>query len=210
MSYLVLVRHGESEWNAKGLWTGWADPPLTELGHKQARDAGITLKDIHFDMAYTSALIRAIQTLQEIKDATGQNETPTISDKALNERDYGDYTGKNKWEVKSVVGEEEFQKIRRSWDYQLPKGESLQDVYHRVIPYFEKNILPLLKNGKNVIIASSGNALRVIVKYLENITDEDISQLEIGIGDVLAYQIDEQGKMVKKEIRANNPLAGKQ
>lgn len=198
---LVLVRHGESEWNALGLWTGWTDISLSEKGHIDARTAGESLKDIHFDIAYTSALKRAQQTLDEIKDKINQLHLRTIKDNTLNERNYGDFTGKNKWEIEKEVGEEQFMKWRRGWDDPIPNGESLKDVYHRVIPYFETEILPKLKSGKNVIISAHGNSIRVLVKYLENITDTNIPSLEIAVGEVYVYTLNEEGKVVGKEIR---------
>lgn len=205
MAYLVLVRHGESEWNEKGWWTGWADPSLSEKGHEQAHHAGEQLKDIHFDYAYTSVLKRAIETWDGIKKIIGQEDLQTISDKALNERDYGEMTGKNKWEVKEKVGEEEFMKLRRSWDYPPPKGESLKMVHARVIPYYESEILPKLKEGKNIIIAAHGNSLRALIKDLDHVSDEDIPNLEMATGGVYVYQIDESGKVISKDIR----VAGK-
>lgn len=208
MSYLVLVRHGKSEWNEKGLWTGWRDIPLAPTGIEEAKRTGEALKDIHFDEAYTSALMRAQQTLEEILKVL--NQTPPITkNEALNERDYGDYTEKNKWDIQNEVGEEEFQKIRRSWDYPPPNGESLKMVYERVLPYFETEILPKLKEGKNIIIAAHGNSLRALVKHLENISDENISTLEIGTGEAYVYELDETGKVVNKEIRGENVNKGK-
>lgn len=209
MAYLVLVRHGTSEYNAKGLWTGWDNPPLNADGVKEAQRAGDSLRDIHFDFAYTSVLLRAIQTLEEIKKQIHQEDLPTTQDKALNERNYGVYTRKNKWQIKEEVGEEEFQKIRRSWDYPIPQGESLKQVYDREIPYFEAEIIPKLKNGKNVIIASSGNSLRAIVKYLEHVSDSDIPLLEFGLGEVYVYTISTNGEVVSKEVRAANAKKGK-
>jgi len=204
MSYLVLVRHGKSEWNEKGLWTGWTDIPLATSGIKEAQRTGDQLRDIKFDLAYTSKLVRAQQTLEQILKTLAQTP-PIVENEALNERNYGDFTGKNKWEIKDQVGQQEFQKIRRSWDYPLPNGESLKMVYERTIPYFEKVILPELKNGSNVIIAAHGNSLRALIKHLENISDEDISSLEIGTGEAYVYQIDNQGKVTAKEIRGENP-----
>lgn len=209
MSYLVLVRHGKSEWNALGKWTGWTDIGLSPEGVGEARLAGIQLKDIKFDQGFTSVLIRAKETLEEIKKTIEQVNLPTTENEALNERNYGDFTGKNKWEVKEQVGEEEFQKIRRSWDYQLPNGESLKDVYTRVIPYYKEAILPKLKSGKNVIIAAHGNSLRALVKYLEEIPDSEISKLEIGTGEAYVYTISDEGTVVSKQIRGANPNAGK-
>lgn len=208
MSYLVLVRHGLSDYNKKGLWTGWDNPPLAPEGIDQAQKTGLALKDIAFDLAYTADLTRAEQTLEEILKVVNQNISVVRSDK-IKERDYGDYTGKNKWEVKEKIGEEEFNKLRRNWDYPIPNGESLKQVYEREIPYFKEELEPKLKEGKNIIVASSGNALRAIVKYLENVSDEDISTLEIGTGEAYVYTIDETGKVTNKQIRGENPNKGK-
>jgi 2,3-bisphosphoglycerate-dependent phosphoglycerate mutase len=208
MAYLVLVRHGKSEWNEKGLWTGWRDIPLAPKGFDEAKITGEQLKDITFDFAYTSALIRAKQTLDEILKVIEQTP-PIAANEALNERDYGDYTEKNKWDIQKEVGEEMFQKIRRSWDIQPPNGESLKMVSERVMPYYASEIEPKLKEGKNILIAAHGNSLRALVKYLENISDADIENLEIGTGEAYIYQIDENGKVMNKEIRGKNPDAGK-
>lgn len=210
MAKLVLVRHGQSLWNEKGLWQGWTDIDLTEKGIEQAREAGKQLKDIHFDYAYSSPLIRASKTLDEILKVLGQSELPVTKDQAMTEKHYGVFTGKNKWQVKEEVGEEEFQRIRRSWDYQTPEGESMKQVYERLIPYYEKVILPKLKEGKNVIIASHGNTLRTLVKYLDNLSEDEIAKFEFGIGEGYVYEIDKNGKVVSKDIRNKNPLAGKQ
>lgn len=201
MAYLVLVRHGESEWNQKGLWTGLTDIPLNEKGKKEASDAGKKLADIHFDVVFTSQLIRTKQTLSEILKALSINSIETIEDSALCERNYGIYTGKNKWDLKKEVGDDQFIKLRRSWNFPIPKGESLKDVYNRTIPYFENSILPHLKHGKNVLVVSSHAPLRALVKYLENISDEEIPKLEIATGVVYIYEIDQKGTVVSKEIR---------
>ncbi|MBA3723836.1 MAG: 2,3-diphosphoglycerate-dependent phosphoglycerate mutase [Candidatus Levybacteria bacterium] len=203
MAHLILVRHGESEWNAKGLWTGWTDVNLSENGREEAKKAGEALKDIHLDVAFTSALKRAQQTLEEIQGVLGTNLEP-IADKALNERSYGDFTGKNKWEVKEQIGEEEFQKIRRSWDYPPANGESLKMVYERVLPYYQSEIEPKIKEGKNVIIAAHGNSLRALIKYLENISDEEITKLELPTGGLYVYELDGEGNVTAKEIRGTN------
>jgi len=208
MAYLALVRHGQSKWNAEGLWTGWTDIDLNEKGVEEAQTAAEAIKDIPFSIAHTSDLIRAKHTLDEILKILKLN-IPVIIDKALREKNYGDYAGKNKWQVKEQVGEEEFQKIRRSWDYVLPNGESLLNVYERVVPYFENTILKDLKLGKNVLVSTHGNTLRALVKYLENIADDEISSLEVGTGEVYLYAIDENGKVQSKEIRSTNPNAGK-
>lgn len=208
MNKLVLVRHGLSEYNKLGIWAGWEDPDLAPEGVEQAQKTGQELSDIHFDFAYSSDLKRATHTLDVIKTQINQ-EVPTTIDKALRERNYGDYTHKNKWQVKEEVGEEEFQKLRRSWDYPPPNGESLKMVYDRIVPYYESEILPKLKTGKNVLASSSGNALRALVKHLENIPDDQVMNLEIGTGEAYVYQIDENGKILSKEIRGENPNKGK-
>lgn len=204
MAYLILVRHGQSEWNAKGLWTGWNDIDLNEQGRVEAQNAAEKLEDIKIDKAYTSDLKRAQQTLQEITKKLKMHKLPTVIAPELKERNYGDLAGKNKWKVKEEHGEEQFMKWRRSWDYPIPNGESLKDVHARVIPYYEKHILPELKKGKDIIIAAHGNSLRALVKELDRIPDSEIASLEIGTGEVYVYQINEKGKVVFKEIRAVN------
>ena len=187
MTTLILVRHTESEWNEKGLWTGLTDIGLSENGKEKARQVGEKLKGISFDFAFTSVLIRAKQTLDEIKNVLSLQNLPTVENSALNERDYGIYTGKNKWEIQKEVGVEEFKKIRRGWDFPIPKGETLKDVYNRVIPYYQNEILPKLKEGKNVLIVAHGNSLRALVKYLENLSDTDVEKLEIPTGEIYVY-----------------------
>jgi 2,3-bisphosphoglycerate-dependent phosphoglycerate mutase len=207
MAKLILVRHGKSTWNATGQWTGWTDAELNEDGVAEAKRAGEALRDVKIDKAYVSDLKRAIQTLDYMKETLG--DIPTEIDPALRERSYGIYTGKNKWQVKEEVGEEEFQRIRRSWDHPIPEGENLKQVYERVVPYFEKRILPDLKAGKNVLVSAHGNSLRALVKRLDNISDETISELEIGTGEVYIYDFDGEGNIVNKEVRASNPNKGK-
>lgn len=208
MATLVLVRHGLSEYNKIGIWAGWEDPDLVPEGIEQAQKTGKELSDIQFDFAYSSDLKRALHTLDEIKKQINQNP-PTTIDKAFRERNYGDYNHKNKWQVKEKVGEEEFQRIRRSWDYPPPNGESLKMVFERIVPYYEQEVLPKLKEGKNIIISSSGNALRALVKYLENLGDEQVVNLEIGTGEAYVYTLDESGKVTDKEIRGENVNKGK-
>lgn len=203
MSFLVLVRHGESEWNQKGLWTGLSDISLTEKGKKQSRTAASFLKDIKFDASFTSKLKRGKETLLEIKK-TLNADFPIFEDKALNERDYGEFTGKNKWEIKKQIGKEKFLKIRRGWDYPIAGGETLKDVYQRVIPFYLENILPRLKMGQNILISGHGNSLRALIKYLEGINDEQISNLELVFGGVYIYQINKQGNIVSKDIKTPN------
>ena len=207
MAKLVLVRHGLSDFNKKGIWTGWTDPDLAPEGVEQAQKTAEALKNIKFDHAYTNILRRCLQTLNEIKKTIDQ-DIPTTLSWELNEKNYGEYTLKNKWQVKEEVGEEVFQKIRRAWDFPISAGESLKQVYERSVPYFEENIMPQLKSGKNILITSSGNALRALVKHIENITDEKIGELEIGTGEAYVYQINADGTVESKEIRGTNPDKG--
>jgi 2,3-bisphosphoglycerate-dependent phosphoglycerate mutase len=199
MSYLILVRHGESEWNEKGLWTGLTDIGLSEKGKEESRNAGEKLKSFPIDLAYTSVLLRAKQTLDEIRTILNL-DLPIFESAALNERDYGIYTGKNKWEIQKEVGNGEFQKIRRGWDVPIKNGESLKDVYNRAVPYYTAEILPKLKDRKNVLIVAHGNSLRALVKYLENISDGHIENLEIATGEIYTYKLDTNGNIASKKI----------
>jgi 2,3-bisphosphoglycerate-dependent phosphoglycerate mutase len=176
---------------------------LNPEGKKEALRTSKELKDIKFDAAYTSVLRRAKETLSIIIKEL-KIKIPMSERWELNERNYGIYTGKNKWEIKEKYGEAEFMKIRRSWDYPIEAGESLKQVYSRVIPFYESEILPLILREKNILIAASGNSLRALVKYLENIKDADISEVEIHTGEAWVYDLDKKGKMLKKEIRAKN------
>ncbi len=201
MATLILVRHTESTWNKVNAWTGLTDISLDEEGREKAKKVGELLKDTPFDIAFTSKLRRARQTLDEIKEVCGLQDLPTTEDTVLNERDYGDLTGKNKLEMEKMYGEEQYLKWRRSWDSPVPNGESLKDVYNRVVPFYEGQILPKIKMEKNVLVVSHGNNLRALVKFLENISDEDISHLEIAIGEIYIYQMDQNGKIISKQIR---------
>src|SRR5258708_3454915 len=197
MAYLALVRHGTSEYNEKGLWAGWDDPLLTEKGKEDAKEAGEHLKDIHFDAGFISDLQRHKQTIDIIFATTNQQVPITVSN-ALKERDYGDFTANNKWDVKKKLGEAEFLKLRRAWDYPVPNGESLKQVYDREVPYYESTILPKLKEGGNILIAGSGNNLRALVKYLEDVPDDQIDQVQIAPGEIYLYQVNEQGEIIHK------------
>ena len=201
MAKLILVRHGESIWNEKGLWTGWTDIELSKKGHEEARSAGEKIKGTNIDIAYVSSLVRAKQTLDEIKNELSLGNILTIENSALNERNYGIYTGKNKWEIQKQVGEEQFLKVRRGWDVPIENGESLKDVYGRVVPYYESEILPKLKNGKNILVSAHGNSLRALVKYLGNMSDEGVEKLEIPTGEVYEYEISENGEILSKQIK---------
>ena len=200
-NYLVLVRHGQSEWNAKNLFTGWKDPGLTENGTAEAIRAGKHLKSLglSFDVLYTSALVRAQLTGKIMLDELRQSDLEIIEDKALNERDYGELTGLNKDEARENFGIEQVQVWRRSYDIPQPGGESLKDTFNRVIPYFENKIQPLMKD-KNVLISAHGNSLRALVKYLDDISETDIIKLEIGTGEPIVYKFTD-GKFIKESHR---------
>ncbi len=197
-NYLVLVRHGQSEWNEKNLFTGWKDPGLTQKGIEEAKKAGHQLNKLglNFDIMHTSALIRAQLTGQIILDVLKQGSLETIENQALNERDYGELTGLNKDEARENFGVDQVQIWRRSYDTPPPGGESLKDTYNRVIPYFESEILPLMKD-KNVLISAHGNSLRALVKYLDSISEKDIVKLEIATGEPIFYKFTD-GKFIKE------------
>ena len=189
-SYLVMVRHGQSEWNAKNLFTGWKDPDLTEKGIAEAENAGRDLKKrkIVFDKHYTSDLLRAQRTGEIILSVLGQENILTIKNKKLNERDYGDLAGLNKDEARKKWGEEQVHIWRRSYDTPPPGGESLKDTSDRVLPYFSSNILPALENGENIIICAHGNSLRSLVMSLEKLSPEEIVKIEIETGVPMVFE----------------------
>jgi len=201
MAKLFLVRHGKSEWNKLGLWTGWTDVDLVEEGIEEARRAGKHLKDEEIHQVYTSNLKRTHQTFEKIKEVSGKTHLIHTPHEALNERHYGIHTGKNKWQVKEEIGEEEFQKIRRGWDTLVPDGETLKDVHARVVPYFESQIKVDLMNGSNVLIVAHGNSLRALIKHLEDLDESQISSVELETGEVHCYHLDDAGKVVDKEIK---------
>lgn len=198
---LILVRHAESEWNVLGKWTGRTDVHLTEKGRHEAAMLGDIIKDIELHHAYTSEQIRTVETLINLLEAAGKNvkHEPTPH---LNERDYGEYTGLNKWEVLEQLGEDIFTKIRRSWDHPIPGGESLKMVHERAVPFYKEYILPRLHKGENIMIVSHGNTIRSLIKYLEDINDEGIEKVEMPFGHILIYHVDESGRQRHKEQRS--------
>lgn len=198
MPQLVIVRHGQSQWNLENRFTGWIDIDLSEQGIEEAKTAGRKLIDFKFDKAYTSALIRAQRTLDIILEIIGQKDIPVEKDKALNERMYGDLQGLNKDETKKKYGEEQVRLWRRSYDIAPPNGESLKDTAARVIPYFEQKIAVDLKNGKNVLISAHGNSLRALVMYLEKLSKEEILLTEIPTGVPKLYELDENLNILSK------------
>ncbi|MEK9181533.1 MAG: 2,3-bisphosphoglycerate-dependent phosphoglycerate mutase [Patescibacteria group bacterium] len=198
---LIITRHHESEWNKLGKWTGLRDRHLDDYGFKKSEDMGLLIKDIRIDCAFASMLVRSIETLSCMLNVCKRYEVPIEHSAALNERDYGDYTGKNKWEMKNLLSEKEFEKIHRGWDGIPPHGESLKMVYERTIPFFLEKILPRVLEGKNVLVVAHGNSLRTLVKYIERISDEDIAGVEAVFGSIIIYDVDEHGYMTHKEVR---------
>ena len=197
-SNLVLVRHGQSEWNKENLFTGWKDPNLTEKGIEEASKAGKELKanEMKFDVMFTSDLIRAQETGRIILEEMDQTDITVIKDICLNERNYGDLAGLNKDDARKKWGDEQVQIWRRSFDVPPPGGESLKDTAERVLPYFEANIRTKVVGGLNILVAAHGNSLRALVMELEQISPEEIVRLEIGTGDPLIYECNE-GKIVR-------------
>ena len=189
---LVLLRHGESEWNLKNLFTGWRDVDLTPVGVEEAKAAGRRMKahGIAFDLAFTSALVRAQRTLALALAEMGETGLPEKRDQALNERDYGDLVGLNKDDARKKWGEEQVHIWRRSYDIKPPGGESLKDTVARALPYYCQNILPPVLGGKRVLVAAHGNSLRALVKHLSGISDEEIVSLEIPTGQPIVYELD--------------------
>ena len=191
--YLVLVRHGQSEWNKKNLFTGWKDPKLTPKGVDEAIEAGDELKGsgYSFDKMYTSELFRAQETGRIILDRMGLDSIEVIKDLSLNERNYGDLAGLNKDDARKNWGENQVHIWRRSFDVPPPGGESLKDTAERVLPYFKKNIIPQLSQGLNVLVAAHGNSLRALVMEIEKISPDEIVKLEIATGVPLVYKYSE-------------------
>lgn len=197
---LYIARHGESEWNAKGVWTGTTDVHLSPKGFRQAEQLGEALKGVKLDYAFCSEQVRALETLEGILDASGNVTVDFARSSAINERDYGIYTGKNKWEVQKEVGEETFDNIRRGWNEPVQDGETLKDVFDRAVPYYQTEIVPKVLEGKNILVVAHGNSIRSLMKYIESISDEDISKTEMIFGEILVYNIDDHGRQVSKDV----------
>jgi 2,3-bisphosphoglycerate-dependent phosphoglycerate mutase len=193
MPQLVLIRHGESQWNLENRFTGWVDVPLTPKGEEEARAAGQKLKTFQFDCAFTSVLMRAQNTLRIVLEEIGQTGIPIKEDKALNERMYGELQGLNKAETAKKFGDEQVKIWRRSFDVPPPGGESLKDTAARVLPYYESQILPELLANKTVLIVAHGNSLRSLVMRLEDLSREAVLELNIPTGAPLFYDMDANG-----------------
>ncbi len=193
MSLLVLVRHGQSTWNLENRFTGEEDVPLTPLGREEARAAGQKLKTVTFSQGFTSVLQRAIDTMTILLEAADYPDLPVTRNRALNERNYGQLQGLNKAEVTKKYGEEQVMEWRRSFSVRPPGGESLKDTAARVIPYYQGAVEPLLKKGRNILIVAHGNSLRSLLMYLEKISEEDISHVDLPTGQPRAYELTVDG-----------------
>lgn len=202
MSTLVLIRHGQSQWNLENRFTGWTDVPLTDRGKSDAHVAGKVLKEegFTFDRAYTSRLMRAADTLTILLEELGQTDIPIEVDSALNERHYGSLQGLNKAETAEEYGQEKVMLWRRSFDVPPPGGESIADCVKRTTPYFAHSILPEVFAGKNVLVAASGNSLRPIMKFLEELSDEETASREVGLCTPYVYIFEGEKLMKNEEI----------
>ena len=198
---LIVVRHGESEWNKANLFTGKTDVHLSPAGFRMAGAMGALVKDIKINRVFASMQIRSIETEVCFMEGTGQYCPKVSHSSALNERDYGDFTGTNKTEQEKVLGKEEVKDLRRAWDHPIPNGETLKMVYERVVPFFQQEILPILNQGHNVLVVSHGNTIRALMKYIEKISDENIEKIEMPFDEIFVYDIDENGFMLDKKIR---------
>lgn len=196
MARLVLLRHGESQWNLENRFTGWVDVPLSPRGIQEAQQAGNKLRGFTFNRAFTSVLTRANETLRLALEVIGQTNIPIEKDQALNERMYGDLQGLNKAETAKKYGEEQVKIWRRSYDVPPPGGESLKDTAERVLPYYESKIKPFLLKDETILIAAHGNSLRALVMQLEQLSKEQVLELNIPTGAPLLYELDRQGKVL--------------
>ena len=205
MAKLVLLRHGQSQWNLENRFTGWVDSPLTPQGEAEAIEAGKRLGDIKFDLAFQSVLTRAKETLRLALENAGQANVPIVEDKAINERMYGDLQGLNKAETAEKFGQEQVKLWRRSYDVAPPNGESLKDTAARTLPYFNDVILPEVKAGKNVLVSAHGNSLRAIIMHLDGLSKEEVVALEVPHCIPIIYEIDSEGRVVTKTERRPAP-----
>ena len=196
MKQMVLIRHGESQWNLENRFTGWVDVPLSPRGEQEAKEAGKKLQAFRFNQAFTSVLTRAIRTLEIVLEEIGQSDLQVVRDQALNERMYGDLQGLNKAETAEKYGEHQVKLWRRSYDVPPPGGESLQDTAARVIPYYQEQIWPALSKGDSILVVAHGNSLRALVMHLDQLSREEVLELNIPTGAPLLYELEDNGKVL--------------
>jgi 2,3-bisphosphoglycerate-dependent phosphoglycerate mutase len=202
MGTLVLIRHGQSQWNLENRFTGWIDVPLTDAGREEARRGAHLIRHLRFDRAFTSKLQRAQETLRIVLETIGQPELPVEADVALNERHYGTLQGLDKTETAKKFGEEQVKLWRRSYDIAPPEGESLKDTAARALPYFHAKILPLVTRGQTILVVAHGNSLRSIVMDLDQLTKAQVLELNLATGAPILYELDDQGRVLKKTVTA--------
>ncbi len=200
MPHLILLRHGESQWNLENRFTGWIDIDLSPNGEREAREAGEKLKGHPIDVLFTSVLVRATRTAELACQAAGLRNLPVYRDQALNERHYGDLQGLNKAETADKFGAAQVKLWRRSYDVRPPNGESLKDTAARVLPYYEANILPMIKEGKNILVVAHGNSLRALVMKLDNLSTTEVVELNIPTGIPIDYDMDAAGNVVSRKM----------
>ena len=196
MKQLVLIRHGESQWNLENRFTGWVDVPLSPRGEEEARVAGKKLQAFRFNQAFTSVLTRAIKTLEIVLEEIGQSDLSFEKNQALNERMYGDLQGLNKAETVEEHGEEQVKLWRRSFDVRPPGGESLKDTANRVIPYYQEKIWPALSSGESILVVAHGNSLRALVMYLNQLAKDEVLELNIPTGALLLFELSDNGTVL--------------
>lgn len=206
---LILVRHTESEWNARGVWSGITDVCLSKKGEEDCVTVGETLKGlgVDIDVACYTDQKRTTQTLDGVCQVIGEDGMEKICEPGFNERNYGEYTGMDKWKVKEELGEEKFHSIRRGWNVPFPNGETLKDVYGRVVPAYQNTVLPLLREGKNVLIVAHGNSLRALMKYIESISEEDVQKLEMLMNQMIVYDVDPETGLKKSVEKVDIPMS---
>ena len=197
----MVARHHESMWNKLGVWTGSRDVHLTPYGVKMSYEMGLDVHDIRIQQAVCSTQCRTKETLDQMLAAMEQTDVPILRSAAINERDYGDFTGKNKLAMAEELGEGEFERLHRDYLHPIPHGESLKMVYERAVPFYLETILPMLRDGKNVLMVSHGNTIRALMKYIESISDDGIKDVEMIFGAVLIYRVDGEGKLVSRDER---------
>ena len=198
---LILIRHAESEWNAKGIWTGLADVCLSEKGKRDCTIVGEAIRGLHIpiDVAIYSNLRRTSETLSGVCEVLGA-DPDKVCLSGFDERSYGEFTGMNKWKVKDEVGEEKFNEIRRGWDVPISNGETLKDVYERMLPDYEQIILPLLRQGKNVLVVAHGNSLRALIKHLESIPEDKVADIKMPMSQIMVYDIDPETGLSQHKV----------
>lgn len=208
MPHLLLIRHGESEYNAKNLWTGWKDVTLTTKGRQEASAMGMAIKDLKPDVAYSSALSRTKETLDIILVDNGWGTVPVTAAQDLNERNYGDFTGMDKSEIERKYGNDQYKRWRRGWDEPIPNGETLKQVYRRVVLYFETSIMPHLRHGDSVLIVAHGNTLRSLIKHIDGLDNEMVEGLEMPLEEIVSYnyEIRVTAKQVRKTDATTLPF----